>query len=370
MGKSIDIRILRPSFSVPILLLLSLLPLGQSHAEPKANDLVGTKAPPILGDPWINSQPLRIEDLRGKVILIDIWEYTCVNCIRTLPYLKEWHQRYSKDGLVIIGVHTPEFQFSKELKNVKTAVEQFGIEYPVVLDNEYLTWNNYKNRYWPRKYLIDKNGVIRYDHIGEGSYDITERKIQELLHEINPSLVPLTPMDPIRDTDKPGAVCYPTTPELYLGFYRGKLGTSENYSPYEAANFKDPGNHEDGYIYLNGRWFSNSEFLRHAEKTDHLEDYIAIQYHALEVNLVIKPAEGGSFRVYAVQDGRPISPENRGGDLQVDETGQTYLEVREARMYQIIKNKEFGTHELKLASKSDEFGAYAFTFGSCEILEE
>src|SRR3989338_574562 len=124
-----------------------------------------------------------ISELKGKVVLVDFWTYTCINCIRTLPHLVEWDKKYRDKGLVIIGVHTPEFEFEKEYNNVKAAIEKYCINYPVVQDNGYLTWQAFKNRYWPRKYLIDTDGFIRYDHIGEGGYKETEAKIQELLNE-------------------------------------------------------------------------------------------------------------------------------------------------------------------------------------------
>ena len=134
-------------------------------------------------DAWINSDPLKISDLRGQVVLIDFWTYTCVNCVRTLPYLREWHAKYADHGLVMIGVHTPEFEFEKDFANVKKAVEDFEIEWAVALDNDYGTWRAYENRYWPAKYLIDQNGVVRYTHFGEGAYAETEETIRRLLEE-------------------------------------------------------------------------------------------------------------------------------------------------------------------------------------------
>ena len=146
---------------------------------------VGSLAPEIQSDPggWINSTPLSIAGSRGQVVLIDFWTYTCINCIRTLPYLKAWHDTYADDGLRIIGVHTPEFEFEKIMENVEEAMVEFGLKYPVVQDNDFLTWRAFENRYWPAKYLIDKDGVIRYTHFGEGAYDRTEEMIKKLLSE-------------------------------------------------------------------------------------------------------------------------------------------------------------------------------------------
>ena len=188
----------------------------EDRPPPDAPELIGTPAD------WLNSPPLKREELRGKVVLVDFWEYTCVNCIRTLPYLKEWHKRYAKDGVVIIGIHTPEFAFAKDRKNVAQAVKNLGITWPVLLDSEYKNWMAYHNSFWPRKYFINREGNIVADHAGEGGYGESEARIQYLLKEINPDAVFPEVMEPIRDTDRPGAVCYPTTPELYAG-ERGAL---------------------------------------------------------------------------------------------------------------------------------------------------
>ena len=132
---------------------------------------------------YINTKPISLDDLKDKVVLVDFWTYSCINCIRTIPHLNEWYDKYSDKGLVIVGIHTPEFNFEKDSNNVKSAVQKFGIKYPVLQDNDKETWDEYDNRYWPRKYLVDDEGYIRYDHIGEGAYNETEKVIQTLLSE-------------------------------------------------------------------------------------------------------------------------------------------------------------------------------------------
>ena len=132
---------------------------------------------------WINSEPLTLDGLKGNVVLVDFWTYSCINCIRTLPYVKSWHDKYADQGLVIIGMHSPEFSFEKERAGVIEAAKKFGLEYPIAQDNDFVTWRSFNNMYWPSKYLIDRNGVIRYTHIGEGAYEETEQMIQRLLAE-------------------------------------------------------------------------------------------------------------------------------------------------------------------------------------------
>lgn len=332
----------------------------------KGVGMEGVRAPEIRVKSekfWINSEPLTMKELRGKVVLIDIWDYTCVNCIRTLPYIKAWHDKYADKGLVIIGVHAPEFEFARDRANVEKAVKDFDIRYPVVMDNDYEIWTSYANMYWPRKYLIDKDGYIRYDHVGEGGYEETERKIQELLRQINPDVAL-----PEITSDTGGGVtgvCYPMTPELYLGYARGRIGNSEGYKPNKVVEYSEPAKLVDGFIYARGSWRNEAEAMIHARRTSELEDYIAIRYHAIEVNAVIKPEIGEPYRVWVKQDDDWLVPDDAGSDIKFDE-GRSYLEITEPRMYRIVNNAEYGTHDLQLSSTSDGFGIYAFTFGACD----
>lgn len=176
----------------PLLFSMGLLSCSQ-EIEKETGKAINRKAPEISGKEWINSSPLTLSRLQGKVVAIEFWEYTCINCLRTLPHVKVWHRKYASQGLVIIGVHTPEFESSGKRSNVEKAVRELQIKYPVVLDNDYVIWNAYGNNWWPRLFLIDKQGVIRYDHIGEGAYGKTEAKIQELLQEAAPEKLSILP---------------------------------------------------------------------------------------------------------------------------------------------------------------------------------
>jgi thiol-disulfide isomerase/thioredoxin len=330
-------------------------------------------APKLIGTPddWLNTNGKALKLEKGRVYLIDFWEYTCVNCLRTLPYLKEWQQRYAKDGLVIIGIHTPEFQFAKDRSNVAAAVKKLGITWPVLVDSEYQNWTAYGNSFWPRKYFIDAQGRIIADHAGEGAYAQSEALIQRLLKQLHPRKQFPKAMAPIRDTDKPGAVCYPVTPELYAGgrgYQTGQHGNISAFDPGQTFTFTDPGApHDDGKIYAHGVWRTETESLRHGRATTDLRDYIALRYHALECNAVIKPEGGASFRVEIWQDGKPIRKEDSGTDIRYDENGHSYILVEEPRMYNLTRNAKFGHHELRLASDSPDFGLYSFTFSSCEV---
>ena len=338
--------------------------------EPQPDGGVKVEAPDFpAGLKWLNSQPLKLEGLRGKVVLVDFWEYTCVNCIRTFPYLKAWNEKYKDKGLVIVGVHTPEFHFAKQEENVAKSAKQFGLTWPLIVDSDYVMWQTYGNRYWPAKYLIDSSGFVRYFHFGEGSYEQTEARIQALLKEANPK-VELPPISkPLRATDGPGAVCYPVTPELYVGMERGAdtLANREGYKLGKVVTYKDPGKWDDGLIYAHGPWKNTNEALVSTRASSKPEDYIGIKYHALEVNSVIRPENGKPVKIWIYHDGKPVAKKDKGDDIRFDEKGRSYITVDQPRMYNLIKNAEFGQRTLKLATAEPGMGIYSFTFVSCEV---
>ncbi len=332
---------------------------------------IGTKtvrAPEIYGDFWFNSEPLAISALRGQSILIDFWDFTCINCLRTIPYLNEWHRRYRDMGLVVIGVHTPEFPFARNPESVERAIKQLGIIYPVVTDNEYLIWGAFANRAWPAKYLIDRDGYIRHYHFGEGNYHTIEHAIQALLVDAGyQGELPML-MEPIRDSDRPGAVCYRTTPEIYTGYARGMMGNVEGLNLDSTMEYTDPKVYVDGRYYANGRWFVDRDYLKYDGGSES-EGYIVVPYHALEVNAVIKPEGELGCEVFVSQDDHPLSREEKGVDLSIDDHGRSLLLVDEGKMFNLVRNQEFGEHTLKLSTSSNSFAVYSFTFVSCVIPE-
>jgi len=320
---------------------------------------------------WLQGGPLKLADLRGRPLLIDFWDYTCVNCLRTLPYVKEWHRRYSSLGLTVVGVHAPEFSFARESGNVARAVRAQDIQYPIVLDNDYAIWQAYANRYWPAKYLVDGEGYLRYYHHGEGAYGATEQAIQALLRESFPQILLPGTMEPVRGEDEPGAVCYRVTPELYLGYQRGALGNAAGISPDRPATYADPGKHTDGYAYLEGDWLLAGEYLARPAGAN-AESRMIIPYMAKEVNLVVHPPSYGGDATFGVsQDGVPLAAEDAGEDVRAGAAAgaASTMTVDTPRMYRIVNNREIGRHELMLTTKSDGVALYAFTFASCLVPE-
>ncbi len=314
-------------------------------------------APELAGGEWLQGGPLALGDLRGRaVVLIDFWDYTCVNCIRTLPYVIEWHRRYEASGLAIVGVHAPEFQFAHDHNHVAAAVSEFGLHYPIVIDNDYAIWRAYSNRYWPAKYLIDPQGRIRYVHFGEGGYGEIESRIQRLLREFRPDLTLPTLMEPVRETDLPGAVCYRVTPELYLGYARGQFGNAEGPQRDRAHDYRDLGPHPEGMIFLGGQWTVTEEFSR----ADAPDATIALRYTAREVNLVLAPPDNGGLHAQIQLD----EGQQPGADVKPDANGALVVDVRRARMYNLVANDSVSSGGLRLKAQRSGLAAYAFTFTS------
>lgn len=289
--------------------------------------------------------PITVGEHIGKnVILVDFWTYSCINCQRTLPYLNAWHKKYKDSGLVIIGVHTPEFEFEKEFVNVKSAVEKFGVNYPVVLDNDYSTWHAYNNRYWPRKYLIDIDGYIVYDHIGEGGYEETEKRIQELLEERMQVLGQSGEID--KKVSKPAGVedvsaDFPRSPEIYFGASRNTYLGNGPSNTAGVIVFKEPEGVKTNILYLDGSWDLTSEYAEN--KTEKAK--IIFRYQAQKVFFVASSENGTEIQV--LQDGKPVK------NIQVKEDG----------LYRLIEDVQWGEHTLEIIINNSGLKAFTFTFG-------
>lgn len=314
-------------------------------------------APEFQSGEWINSSPLTMSSLKGTVVLIDFWDYTCINCLRSLPYVQEWWRRYHEHGLQVIGVHSPEFTFAKDSANVRTAVLELGIEYPVLLDNSHLTWQVWATRYWPSKYLVDTRGYIRYFQYGEGQYQDFELDIQHLLHELYPEMAFPPPMEAIRPSDIPGVSCLSATPEQYLGFRRGQLGNREEYAPNQVVLYAQQQTAKEDAVYLQGQWYNDSEAIVLAGMVGSLE----ILYKGKEVNIVATPPKNGIGVITVEQDNLPIPKEAFGRDM-VQKEDQSIVRIDAPRLYNIIDNPHFGIHLLRLSSKNVGIALYTITF--------
>jgi thiol-disulfide isomerase/thioredoxin len=304
----------------------------------------GVPAPELAGiEGYINTDGIKIADLVGKkVILIDIWTYSCINCQRTLPYITKWHDKYKDKGLEIIGVHSPEFDFEMNIKNVQRAVDKWGIKYPVVLDNEHATWNAFMNRYWPRKYLIDIDGYIVWDHIGEGGYEEAEKKIQELLEErsVKLGMSESIPTE-ISEVIAPKIEGYIGTPEIYLGyeFTRGNFGNKEGLPALKEVSYTLPDKLSANDVYLEGVWFVDKDHVRLVSESGK----VVLKYNAKNVNIV------------AGSPGSEIS-------VTVDNEVLGRQKVAEEDLY-VLADTKYGQHALSFDVNGSGFKLYTFTFG-------
>lgn len=322
------------------------------------------RAPHLVQGEWLNTDhPLTMEALvQGGIVLVDFWEYSCVNCIRTLPYLIEWHDRYAALGLHIIGIHTPEFAFGREKENVAAAIRRYDIPYPVLLDNEMGNWYGFTNRAWPTKYLIDSNRRLRYSAVGEGSYQETEAAIQQLLRELHGEALELPPLlEPFRSTDATGAVCYPATPELYAGYAHGRLGNEGDFALNDSRLFEAVDTREEGKLYFEGNWRGESEF---SESVD-TQSVLRVPYRAAELNVVLASADGQPRRVHLLHDGTPIALDEAGEDVVIDSEIGAYVVVSRPRMYHLVTNPDVARHEITLEPSGAGVRVYSFTFVSC-----
>jgi len=328
----------------------------------------GSPPPAFIGGAgdWINSKPLTWKELRGKVVLIDFWEYTCVNCIRTYPYLKAWHKRYAPYGLVIVGIHRPEFEFDKSKQLVAEAAKREDLLYPILNDPQYKNWQAYHEHTWPSKYIFDQSGKLVSQHQGEGDYQETELLIQRLLHKTKPNAKFPKPLPPVRPGDRPDVVCQEETPEQYANphpEYHSLADLPKGWKLNQAIQFADPRTRAEGKIYVNGLFIPRYQSLQHGRATKDLRDYTAMRYRASEVNVVVDRPGGHDYRVYATLDGKAIPKNTKGDDIRYDSRG-SYFVVDFPRMYNVIRGP-FAAHELRLASDSPDFDLYSYTFSGC-----
>src|SRR6266849_2742295 len=318
-------------------------PVSDNRQNSDAATSIGTKtvpqvdesqyplAPNLVGiSGYVNTMP---EDLKAamkdKVVLYDFWTYSCINCIRTFPYLKAWNEKYSDKGLLIVGVHSPEFEFEKDINNVKMAVAKYGLKYPTVLDNDHSTWDAFGNRYWPAEYLTDSLGHIRHTHFGEGAYDETEKVIQQLLDERSQRLGLNVTADQSLVNIQEHQFANQQTPVLFFGYNfatgRSFLGNSEGFKADETVSYSLPSSLQQDHFYLEGQWQNLPDSMKLVSQTGK----IALSYFAKDVHIVA--ANKADLQI--MLDGNPISSTYAGADVQ-----NGIVHVSENRLYDIVSS--------------------------------
>ena len=315
------------------------------------------KAPDLVGiADYLNTTPEELsKEIEGKVVLYDIWTYSCINCIRTLPFITAWDDKYADQGLLIIGIHSPEFEFEKDIENVQLAVSKYGIQYPVILDNDKETWEAFENRYWPRKYIADHEGYIRYDHIGEGGYKETEKVIQQLLEERQTSLgIQMTSASTLVDIEEFEHTMF-RTPELYFGYTfaqnRNQLGSEEGFQPGKIVTYSDNANINLHKFYLTGDWKNHEDSMELISETG----TIKVLYNAKEVNIVTD----GNAELEIFLDEIPLNEKYSGKDIPIGNS----LIVSDPDLYNIISSDDSASHIMEINIKGKGFQMFTFTFG-------
>ncbi|MFW6042090.1 MAG: redoxin domain-containing protein [Chloroflexota bacterium] len=340
------------------------------------------RMPDFVEGDWLNTpRPISRQDLRGKVVLLDFWEFTCINCVRTLPYLKRWYERYGDKGLAVIGVHSPEFRFGRVNRQVAAAVEHLELTYPILLDNDHENWERFAVKAWPTKIVVDPHGYERLRRQGEGHYREIEEAIQTLLRRRDSTLSLPDPLPPLREEDAPGAVCYRPTAELYAGYqggglFGGALGNAGGYVSESPMVYSLPPVEErrEGHFYLEGFWRAQPESVVFAGQTG---GRVIVPYQAASVNAVLSPTSDPVELMLALtpsdaepivevcQDGRPLTPPVAGRDVEFDGQGRSFVRIERARMVQLVDNSRFGRHQLELNFQAAGLALYAISFSGC-----
>lgn len=320
---------------------------NSSNKEKEEFNVVGYDAPELNGiADWINSDPQTIAQLKGKVVLIDFWTYSCINCQRTQPYLNAWYEKYKDDGFVILGLHAPEFAFEKVTENVQKAVIDANIKYPVALDNDLATWRAFENNYWPAKYLIDKDGRVRYTHFGEGDYAETEETIQKLLKESGKNITKKIDADPSLNSANRDQ-----TPETYLGYKRGeRFANSDQFVADKPVEYSLLNNLEEHEWSLGGKWQINNESSQSLADGTRL----GINFSGKEVYLVMSGPTGVLVNVSVTGLSAP------GG---ADVNAQNQVSINGARLYKIVNANQYLSNENLILTFPAGVTINAFTFG-------
>jgi thiol-disulfide isomerase/thioredoxin len=322
------------SGSGPVATSGDLLPASERPAAPAF----------ATGQGWLNSKPETLSTLRGKVVLVDFWTYSCVNCVRTIPHLRSLYDRYRARGFVIVGVHSPEFDFEKSRDNVASAVRRLGVTWPVALDPQMETWNAYNNNVWPAEYLIDQQGRLSYRNLGEGNYEATEKAVASLLSAPPPTAGP--------GTDRPPDGSQ--TPELYAGSARGKLADGEPYGPNDASTVhaeRGPPSERDA-IQLTGGWADHVQYVASTSP-----GHVRLSFHAQQVLIVASSDHGTPLTATVTVDGKPVPADQRGAALGAD--GVT---VSRSDLFPLLVAQDPGHHLIDIAVPAG-FQLYTFTFG-------
>jgi thiol-disulfide isomerase/thioredoxin len=361
-------KTMRTKMKLGIAVLLLLLPSFALGAGPQAKNVDNTVRPaPDFGSGgvWLDEGapvPHHIADYRGKVVLIDFWEYTCINCIRDFAVVKRWYTKYHSYGFDVIGVHYGEFNIGFDVNNVREAAQRFRLPWPILVDQKGTTWKAYNSQGWPDRFLIDPQGKIVMSVFGEGNNSVMETKIRELLAASYPEVMKVA-LDPDEDTFTPQ--CGVTTQETYVGEIYGRSAIEDMAGHHggETADFVPPHSPSDGGVMLSGRWRIDKDGATSAGQNSGAE----IRYHARSMYAVLSLDGAKQMRVNLIVDGAAMAKEDAGEDVKFDSKG-AYVDVTDARMYYLVRSPRFTAHLVSLEPEGSGLTLHSFTFGNnCQL---
>ncbi len=319
--------------------------------DPAALSWIGKPAPEFAGRKieWVSGGPLTLAVLKGRTVLVDIFDFAALHCVRTLPYLVKWHERYAADGLAVVGIHVSEFPFGKEAARVAKAVRDLGIPYAVVSDPGLELMAAWRNVFWPRKWIVGPDGIVKADHIGEGGYDECEAAIRRALGAPKDGRRWQEILDPLRPEDAPGAVCYPRSEDQWCGHQRGDFGGPGDLEQGVMHVYKDAPRHDDGEFYLTGAWQADADAVTHGPcPAPGMPDAVKVRFHASEVHAVVGTASGKPADVTIVLDGKPAGTVTAG----------------EPNLHRLLALDAPGFHELELRVTDPGVRVWSFSFRS------
>ncbi len=340
-------------------------------AGKKPDKPVIQKAPKLPGKgPWINRPADPGKIFNQKVSVVYFWDYTSINCLRTLGVLKNWYQHYRTYGFEVIMIHAPEFDFAKDKAHVEKAARRLGLSFPIFLDNHFKLWDKYKTRSWPTKYVVDSKGMITHTQVGEEGNIEAEKKIREAITKLIPEVALPAPVVTAKEDLFNSKKCGEMSAETYVGYERahwwgGEIATKKGVLPNQTLEYRDRGQRVERGFFVEGLWTNRKDDFHHARDTATLTDYLGMIYLAHEVYGVMnRPEEKAKPRVYVTRDDEPIPPDQRGSDIAEDLGGGTYVLLEEPRLYYLITNEDNEPHELKLWIQKKDVAINSFSFSN------
>lgn len=319
------------------------------------------RPPQLAGFHWFNGEPISLQDHRGSIILLEFWDYANHKSLHGLQYVNEWHRRYRDFGFVVVGVHSPRYEFGREIADVENALTEHSIDFSVVMDNDGSIAHSYGIRELPTRCLVDRDGFLRYSHSGEGRYEQFERAIQALLAETGYHGAMPHFLEPISELDPEGAICYRQSSELEMGFLHGSLGNLDGYNPSSTVEYRDPKYYLPNRFYLEGKWIQEKEYVRFDGDSSE-KGFLSFQYEGSGVNAIIRGVKDESHAVKIHRDSEAIPRSLAGDNVTFTELDESQVVINRAGLYELVRNDEFGEHTLRLSVDRPGVEIYSFSF--------